>query len=173
MVDRRLAIIAEIPRLRRFARALAGDCVVADDLVQDCLERALSRLHLFRDKTNIRAWLFTILRNLFLNQRRGIARRPKEVPFDDDQQPLRETVAQQGQGLAVRDLGRALSRLPDPQREVILLIGLEGMSYKETAKILGVPVGTVMSRLSRGRETLRRLMEGESGGGTVTLRRVK
>jgi len=172
-MDRRQVIIAEIPRLRRFARALAGDSVAADDLVQDCLERALGRLHLFRDKTNIRAWLFTILRNLFLNQRRGIARRPQEVPLDENQQPSGEAVANQGQGLAIRDLERALSSLPDPQREVILLIGLEGMSYKETAKILGVPVGTVMSRLSRGRETLRRLMEGESGGGKVTLRRVK
>ncbi|MHA1564391.1 MAG: RNA polymerase sigma factor [Alphaproteobacteria bacterium] len=172
-MDIRQAIIAEIPQLRRFACALARDPVAADDLVQDCLERALGRLHLYREKTNIRAWLFTILRNLYRNQRRGIARRPSEIPFDEQQQTLGGTAPNQGQGLAIHDLGQALSSLPDLQREVILLIGLEGMSYKETAKILGAPVGTVMSRLSRGRETLRCLTDGESRRGNVTLRRVK
>lgn len=172
-MDPRKAIIVELPKLRRFACALTNDPVAADDLVQDCLERALGRLHQYRDKTNMRAWLFTILRNLYLNQRRGVARRPHEVSFDEQQQPLGGTVPDQGQGLAIRDITQALSRLPDAQREVILLVGLEGMSYKETATILDVPVGTVMSRLSRGRESLRSLMAGGGHGGNLTLRRVK
>jgi len=144
--------------LRRFARSLVNDSGAADDLVQDCLERALGRLHLFRGKTNIRAWLFTILRNCYLNQRRGFQRRPPEVPFDERQESKLGTLPEQGQGQTIRDLGQALGRLPDQQREVVLLIGLEGMSYRETAQILDVPVGTVMSRLSRGRESLRVMM---------------
>jgi len=173
VLDKQQAVVAEIPKLRRFARALVGNAATADDLVQDCLERALGRLHLWQEKTNMRAWLFTILRNLHINQIRHSARRPAETPFDDLNELPNGTAPAQGQQLMIRDLGQALEKLPDQQREVILLVGLENMSYKETADILDVPVGTVMSRLSRGRETLRVLMDNGDQGDKPPLRRVK
>ena len=159
-MDTRQAIIAEIPKLRRFARALTGDAAAADDLVQDCLERALGRVHLWRENTNLRTWLFTILRNIHLNQLRRSTRRPRETSYDEMPEPPGETAATQGHAMTIRDLGLALDKLPDQQREVVLLVGLEDMSYKETAEILGVPVGTVMSRLARGRKALGLLMDG-------------
>lgn len=168
---KRDAIIAEIPRLRRFAHALVGDPAAADDLVQDCLLRALGRLSLWRRGTNMRAWLFTMLRNLHANQLRQASRRPVELPIDDTSGPA--SAPAQEQGLALRALGDALDRLPEPQREVILLIGLEGVSYKDAARILDIPAGTVMSRLSRGRETLRTLLDGDGVDGKPSLRSVK
>lgn len=166
-------ILAEIPRLRRFARGLARDPVLADDLVQDCLERALKRVHLWQSGTNMRAWLFTILRNLYLNQIRKQARRGMEMPYDEILDTAGAMGPSQEQSLAVRDMKQALAQLPTEQRETLLLVGLEGMSYKETAEIQGVPVGTVMSRLSRGREALRQLMETGKNGNKTKLRRVK
>ena len=168
-MDTRQAIIAEIPKLRRFARALSGNAAAADDLVQDCLERALGRLHLWRENTNLRAWLFTILRNIHLNQLRHSSRRPHETSYDDMPEPPSHSAPAQGHGMAIRDLGLALDKLPDQQREVVLLVGLEDMSYKEAAEILGVPIGTVMSRLARGRESLGRLMDGETANDTASL----
>lgn len=173
MADKRQLILAEIPKLRRFARSLAGDPALADDLVQDCLERALSRLDQWQQGTNIRAWLYTILRNIHLNQLRYTSRRPAELPFDEAGENVMGTAPSQNQRLIVRDMGQALDKLPLEQREVILLVGLEDMSYKETSEILGVPVGTIMSRLSRGREALRRLMDGQTQDRPTTLRRVK
>ncbi|MDA1101359.1 MAG: RNA polymerase sigma factor [Proteobacteria bacterium] len=170
-MGKRDAIIAEIPRLRRFARALVGDSSVADDLVQDCLLRALGRLGLWRQGGNMRAWLFTILRNLHKNRLRQSSRRPPELPIDEVS-GISSAPAQEQQ-LALRDLSQALASLPEPQREVVLLIGLEGMSYKDTARILDVPVGTVMSRLSRGREALRNLMNDGGLDDKPSLRRVK
>jgi len=158
-MDTRQAVIAEIPKLRRFARALSGDPAMADDLVQDCLERALGRLHLWRENTNMRAWLFTILRNLHLNQLRHNARRPREAPLDEMGDSTGSVAPSQVDGVALRDLNNALSKLSDEHREVVLLIGLEGMTYQETAEIVGIPLGTVMSRLSRGREMLAHLMD--------------
>ncbi|WP_449225544.1 sigma-70 family RNA polymerase sigma factor [Azospirillum argentinense] len=153
-------IEAEIPRLRRFARAMVRDATLADDLVQECLERALSRLHLWRPGSNLRAWLFTILRNLHIN---GIRRRQAVVDIDGEGQAA-IGAAHGGQfvRLELRDLKRALGLLPTEQREVVLLIGLEGISYGEAADILGISIGTVKSRLSRGRRALRQLMEGHS-----------
>lgn len=150
------AIVAEIPRLRRYARALAGDAVRADDLVQDTLERALSRFTLWRPG-NLRAWLFSIMHNVFVNQVK--APRPLAFPGDEAMPdlPVRAT---QADALELRDLSRALHKLSPEQREVLLLVGLEEMAYAEAAKVLGVPVGTVMSRLSRGRERLRALLAG-------------
>ena len=150
------AIVAEIPRLRRYARALAGDAVRADDLVQDTLERALSRFALWRPG-NLRAWLFSIMHNVFVNQVKAF--QPISFPGDEalPDPPVRAT---QADALELRDLSRALLRLPLEQREILLLVGLEGLSYAETAKVLGLPVGTVMSRLSRGRERLRALLGG-------------
>jgi RNA polymerase sigma-70 factor (ECF subfamily) len=152
-------IVAEIPRLRRYARALLGDTARADDLVQDTLERALSRWHLWRAGSNLRAWLFAIMHNLFVNQLKGAQR--IEYVGDD---PLPETAVrpEQADALEVLDLAAALQKLPPQQREVMLLVGLEELSYEEAAKALDVPIGTVMSRLSRGRERLRALLAGEN-----------
>ncbi|WP_247877983.1 sigma-70 family RNA polymerase sigma factor [Azospirillum sp. TSO22-1] len=155
-------IEAEIPRLRRFARAMVRDATLADDLVQECLERALSRLHLWRPGSNLRAWLFTILRNLHIN---GIRRRQAVVDIDGEgQAAIGAASGAQIVRLELRDLRRALGMLPNEQREVVLLIGLEGISYGEAADILGISIGTVKSRLSRGRRALRLLMEGHIPG---------
>ncbi len=169
-MDTRAELAGHIPHLRRYARALGRDTLGADDLVQDCLERALSRLHLFRPGTNLRTWLFTILHNLHVNDLRRRARRLDDIPLEEGIEARAASPDKPSGGLAVRDLSRALDQLADEQREVILLIGLEEMSYKEASEVLGVPIGTIMSRLSRGRERLRTLME---GGDAPVLRRVK
>lgn len=149
-------IVALIPRLRRYARALVSERSRADDLVQDTLERAWAKLHLFRAGTDLRAWLFTVMHNVYVNQVRAAR---EMVEFDESvlEGDLRDP---QGERLEVRDLERALQRLPAEQRQVLLLVALEDMSYDETARALGVPIGTVMSRLSRARERLRALMHG-------------
>jgi RNA polymerase sigma-70 factor (ECF subfamily) len=150
-------IEAEIPRLRRYARALARDVATADDLLQDCLARALGKLHLWQEGTDLRAWLFTILHNQYVNQVRRAVREGVAVGLSETE-PMLTRAPHQGKRLELRDLERAIAKLSDEQRSVILLVGLEGMRYEEVAEILGVPIGTVRSRLSRGRETLRRLM---------------
>src|SRR3954464_10788669 len=151
------SIEAEIPRLRRYARALARDVAAADDLVQDCLARALGKLHLWQEGTDLRAWLFTILHNQYVNQVRRAVREGAAVGLSETE-PMLTRAPHQGERLEVRDLKRAMAKLPEEQRAVILLVGLEGMRYEEVAKVLGVPVGTIRSRLSRGRDALRRLM---------------
>ena len=170
MADPYRDIEAEIPRLRRYARALTRDLVAADDLVQDCLTRALGKLHLWQQGTDLRAWLFTILHNQYVNHLRRTAREGTAVGLSE-RELLLARAPQQGRRLELRDLERAITKLPRVQRLVILLIGLEGMSYGEVAAVLDVPVGTVRSRLSRGRETLRRLTGiGHAGeAGTVTV----
>jgi RNA polymerase sigma-70 factor (ECF subfamily) len=167
-MDTHPAIVAEIPRLRRYARVLVRDPASADDLVQDCLERALGRIHLFQPGTNLRAWLFTIMHNLHVNARVRQARSPEIAVSPSSEHS--EVVPGQGGGLLLRDLERALAELPEEQRSVVLLIGLEGLSYRDAADVLGVPVGTVMSRLARGRERLRRLVDGEM---RQTIRQVR
>lgn len=169
-MDTRQAIVEQIPHLRRYARALKRDAGPADDLVQDCLERALSRIHLFSAGTNIRTWLFTILHNLHANQVRRATRRPDDAELENEAEPPSPAGEGPDRRLPVRDLGRALDKLADEQRAVLLLIGLEDMSYKEASEVLGVPIGTVMSRLARGRERLRQLMD---SGDVPVLRRVK
>ena len=148
-----------IPRLRRYARALTGNSSAADDLVQDALERALVKQALWREGSDLRAWLFTIMHNVFINQVRSAAAR-RTVPLDDVAAELLSP--QQADRLEIRDLDAAMQTLPDEQRAVVLLVGLEQMTYDEAAIVLDVPIGTVMSRLSRGRERLRRLMQGLS-----------
>ena len=152
-------LVALIPRLRRYARALVGDRAAADDLVQDTLERAWAKLHLFRQGTDLRAWLFTVMHNVHVNQVR--AARPTDA-LEDEMPELAQRAAQ-GDALLVRDLERALAALPAAQREVLLLVALEDLSYEETANVLGIPIGTVMSRLARAREKLRMLMTGKGG----------
>jgi len=149
-------IEAEIPRLRRYARALTRDVVIADDLVQDCLTRALGKLHLWQEGSDLRAWLFTILHNQYVNHIRRAVREGVFVGFNESE-PLLSHTPQQGKRLELRDLERAIVKLPEEQRSVVLLVGLEGMRYEEVAAVLGVPVGTIRSRLSRGREALRKL----------------
>ncbi|WP_265946488.1 RNA polymerase sigma factor [Dechloromonas sp. A34] len=150
------AILTELPRLRRYARAMVGDRAAADDLVQDTLERAWSRFAQWRPGSDLRAWLFGIMHNLRVDQ----LRRPglKTLPMDDEEFEV-PTRATQTDRLEVSDLESALARLPEEQRAVLLLVALEEMSYDEVASTLGIPVGTVMSRLSRGRERLRLILE--------------
>jgi RNA polymerase sigma-70 factor (ECF subfamily) len=151
-------IAAEIPRLRRYARALLrGSEADPDDLVQACILRGLSKQHLWKEGTDLRAWLFTILHNQFVNNIRRSRRDGPVVEVSDLDEENQELPAQDKR-LELRDLDRALSLLPDEQRTVIFLIGLEGMDYETAAQVIGVPVGTVRSRLSRGREALRQLM---------------
>jgi RNA polymerase sigma-70 factor (ECF subfamily) len=161
-------IEAEIPRLRRYARALTRDVVTADDLVQDCLTRALGKLHLWQDGTDLRAWLFTILHNQYVNHIRRSVREGAAVGLNENE-PLLSRAPQQGKRLELRDLERAIAKLPEEQRIVILLVGLEGMRYEEVAAVLDVPVGTIRSRLSRGRENLRKLTEALPDGRTEDL----
>src|ERR671926_754374 len=149
---------AEIPRLRRYARALTHDLVNADDLVQSCLARAIAKQHLWQPGTDLRAWLFTILHNQHVNDVRRSVREGVSVPVEDVA-PVLTVHSTQGASLQLRDLDRAMARLPEEQRQVVLLVGLEGMRYEEVAVVLNVPVGTVRSRLSRGREMLRKLMD--------------
>jgi len=155
MPEVRQLIVDQIPHLRRYARALVANREQADDLVQDCLERAWSRMHLWRAGTNIRAWLFTILHNLHVNAARR--RHSQAGPFYAAAADLPVPPTQEDE-LNVRDLWQAFARLPEPQRAAILLISVEEMSYGEAAAVLDIPVGTLMSRIHRGRERLRDLM---------------
>ena len=151
------AILAEIPRLRRYARAMLGDRAAADDLVQDTLERAWSRLKQWRQGSDLRAWLFGIMHNLRVDQLRRLKPITRPVEEGDYEQPTRAT---QTDALELKDLESALDQLPDEQREVVLLVALEEMSYADIAAMLEIPAGTVMSRLSRGRERLRQIIAG-------------
>ncbi len=152
-----------IPALRRYARALARDADVADDLVQDTLVRALRAERLFVGG-DLRSWLYTILTNLNRNRRRSLARRPLFAPLNEGPADASGTEAEG------RDIVRALDGLPADQRSALLLVVLEGLSYREVADIQGVPVGTVMSRLARARGHVRAALEGEA---PMVLRRVK
>ncbi len=159
----------EIPRLRRYAYALTREPQTADDLVQDTLERAISRWHLRRRDGSLSAWLFAIERNLFLGTVRQHKRRGEHVGPDAleemaSAEPSQESIA------GARDVLAGLDSLPEEQRSVLLLVAVEDVSYDEAARILGVPLGTVMSRLSRAREKMRNYM---NSGRVAVLRRVK
>lgn len=156
-------MVAQIPSLRRYARALTGDTWAADDLVQDTLERACSKWRLWLVGTNLRAWLFSVMHNLFVNQLRqsaggGLA---ATLDIDDLADELPAPASDPNQSL---DLQRCLLRLPPEQREVLLLVSMEDMSYAEIAKVTGVPLGTVMSRLSRARSRLQSLLDAPARG---------
>ncbi len=151
-------LIEHIPRLRRYARALTGEASRADDLVQDTLERALLKLDLWQPGSNLRAWLFTLMHNLHVNHMR--THPPVETAIDD---ALDLPVSGgQMEALAARDIHSALASLPEAQREVLLLVGLEQFGYAEAAEVLSIPVGTVMSRLSRAREQMRQRLAGDN-----------
>ena len=159
-------ITQHIPRLRRYARALTGDRSAADDLVQDTLERALSRFHLWRQGSDLRAWLFTIMHNIYVNQARSRARHPHEALDEPAADALH---ARDPDWSELRDIDDALSRLPGEQRTVLLLVGLEQFTYEEAARVLDIPLGTVMSRLSRGRERLRLILAGDPRAATLKV----
>ena len=161
MATFRQEVEATIPALRRFARALTREPETADDLVQDTLVRALRSEHLFHGG-EVRTWMYTILANLNRNRLRSLARRPVMVPVDDG-----DAAVDAAEG--ARDIERALASLVDEQRDALLLVALEGLSYREVAEIQGVPIGTVMSRLARARQQLKIFLE----GGRPALRRVK
>lgn len=168
---------AHIPRLRRYARALTGSREAADDLTQDTLERAWVKRHLWREQAGspdgkLRAWLFAVMHNVFIN---GVKRARQFDSLDKfaaaRPEPVSAGASAETDAVAA-DLQAALRRLPDEQREVLLLVGLEQLSYAEAAQALEVPIGTVMSRLSRARERLRQLLD-EGGAAPQGLRRVK
>ena len=154
---------AAIPALRRYARALTRNADIADDLVQDTLVRALRSEHLFHGG-EVRSWLYTILTNLNRNRLRSLARRPALSPIEDNDAP-----DMAGPEAGGRDIERALATLVDDQRTALLLVVLEGLSYREVAEVQGVPIGTVMSRLARARAQIKSFLDGER----PALRRVK
>jgi RNA polymerase sigma-70 factor (ECF subfamily) len=151
----------EIPRLRRYARALVRDSERADDLVQDTLVRAIAKEHLWEPGSNLRGWLFTVMHNQHVNAIRRAMREGTAVDIDQCSASLRAT-ADPETSYKLREFDRALGRLCPEQRQVLLLVGLEGFRYEEVAAILGIPVGTVRSRISRTRDMLRRLLDMEA-----------
>src|SRR6266568_2099209 len=159
----RQGIAAAVPALRRYARALTRDAELADDLVQDTLVRALRAEHLFHGG-DIRSWLYTILTNLNRNRLRALARRPVLQAIDDNDAPELA-----GPEAGARDIERALASLVEDQRSALLLVVLEGLTYREVAEVQGVPIGTVMSRLARARMQIKAYLDGER----PPLRRIK
>lgn len=159
MDEKREAILVEIPRLRRYARALLRDRDSADDLVQDCLERALARLDSWRVGESPRRWLFTIMHHLFIDQTRKASRRggSHTLPVE-----AAENISSQGfrnEGPGVADIVQALDAIGADRRAAIMMVAVEGFSYAEAANILGIPAGTLMSRIARGREDLRGILD--------------
>ena len=153
------AILAELPRLRRYARALVGNREAADDLVQDTLERAWTRVSQWQRGSDLRSWLLAIMHNLRIDQMRRPALHLAVIEEDCIDLPARAT---QADHIELNELGAALTCLPEEQRAVLLLVALEDMSYAEVAATLAIPIGTVMSRLARGRERLRQIIETRS-----------
>jgi RNA polymerase sigma-70 factor (ECF subfamily) len=169
-MDQRAALIEPlIPGLRRYARAWLRDASLADDLVQDCLERAVSSWRR-RHGDAVRPWLYAILHNLLIDHRRRSARRGTLVPIDVADEPALSSAPEQAVGIDYGDLMRSLDALPPDQRAAILLVSVEDLSYADAAAVLDVPIGTLMSRLSRGRDRLSALL---GAGERPKLRRVK
>jgi RNA polymerase sigma factor (sigma-70 family) len=159
MADMAHLIEPVIPALRRYARTFVRNAAAADDLVQDTLERAISRWYQRRSDGDTRTWLFTILHNLAINHLRRAARRGREVPLDDAGESDVAAPSTQEDALRRDDILGAVGQLPDDQRSVLLLVSLEDVSYAEAARILDIPIGTVMSRLARARARLLKLLE--------------
>ena len=165
-----------IPALRRYARTLVRDRAAADDLVQDCLERAITRWHQRKSDNDVRAWVFTILHNVAMSYLRKRTLRNRHVALDDaDEAASASTPSTEESSVRYRELLRALDALPEDQRSVLLLVSVEDLSYSEAAQVLNIPVGTVMSRVARAREKLLRATNGEPNTTPQrpTLRRIK
>lgn len=158
-----------IASLRRYARVLTGDAWAADDLVQDTLERACSKWRLWTVGSDLRAWLFTLMHNVYVNQVRSSVRQASAGTAVNVDDVAHELVAPEAATAEAMDLQRCLLRLPEDQRVVLLLVSLEDLSYEEVAKITAAPVGTVMSRLSRARSRLRELMDGNIPGAASSV----
>lgn len=161
-------LVEYIPRLRRYARALSHNPYAADDLVQDTLERALNKRLLWRRDSRLRPWLFTIMHNLFINQVRRHGATPQMLELDEN---LLDGTESPESTLYAQQLQLSINQLPDDQKEVFLLVSLEGFSYEEVAAIMDIPLGTIMSRLSRAREKLRKKISTHDK--SMPLRRVK
>jgi RNA polymerase sigma-70 factor (ECF subfamily) len=161
----RSRLVAQIPRLHRYAQALTRDIIAADDLVQDCLERAVSKSHLWQEGTNLRAWLYLdpLVTSLNVHHSAPHVHQPglEGTPMaltDIEPEPALTSAPNQDKRLELRDLERAPAKLSDEQRAALLLVGMEGMNYEQAAAVLDVPVGTIRSRVSRGRDALCQLM---------------
>ncbi len=164
----RQQLIGTIPRLRRYARSLVFDLAAADDLVQTALERALAHWHQFDQRRDILVWTLSIVHNAFMDERR----REKRMALVEGGDAL-DALPAVGHDVGLRlDLMAALARLPVEQRQPLLLVTLERLSYAECAEVLGTPIGTVMSRISRARVALRELLDGRSPAAGAGLRRV-
>jgi RNA polymerase sigma-70 factor (ECF subfamily) len=150
------ALVAQLPALRRFAAALSGSLPMADDLVQDCIERALRKSDQLREPHRLGAWLRTIMHNVFVNE----IRRRRYEPTQDIEKLADELSFSESDPAATRDFVRAMNSLTAEHREILLLAGLEGLSYREIAATLDLPIGTVMSRLARARGRLREALDG-------------
>ena len=164
-----------IPALRRYARGLLKDTTAADDLVQDCLERVIAHWH-HRRNDDPRTWVFAILHNLAVNRLKQMSRRGEHLPFEKLDESAFARQPTQEDNLMRRDIIQALEQLPEEQRSVLLLVSVEDLSYSQTAAVLAIPIGTVMSRLSRARERLRQILENPRQtvqGPAAHLRRVK
>ena len=162
-------VLAHVPRLRRYATAWLHSAVDADDLVQDCLERAIRRQDTLRDPERIGNWLLAILHNLHRNERRSRGRRGEPIGIDSLAEDLALAAPAEDRD-QIRDFVRAMDTLSKDHRQILVLVGLEGLTYRETAEALDVPIGTVMSRLARAREQLRIALE---GGDRQEVRRVR
>lgn len=177
----RSQLVGQIPGLRRYARALTGNAWAADDLVQDTLERACTKWRLWLLGTDLRAWLFTLMHNIHANDTRRVLRQQQVVPLVDAEDALHSVAAPHAGVDTAVDVQRCLMQLPEEQRTVLLLVALEDMGYADVARITGTPVGTVMSRLSRGRARLQALLDApattpvapQAGADVPTLRAVR
>ena len=164
--DLKRLVAPQIPALRRYAHALTRDRAAADDLVQDCLERAISHWAQRHPDGDVRTWLFSILHNLAVNQMRQAARRGRHESLESADEVALAHPPTQESSLLQRDIVKALATLPEEQRSVLLLVSVEDLGYAEVARALDIPLGTVMSRLARGRARLRDAM---NGGNVVRL----
>ena len=159
-----------IPALRRYAHSLLYKQEEADDLVQDCLERAIKKQALWQQGTSLRAWLFTMQHNLYINQLKKLSR---QQLMTEETEQLTHSHEPYKSDVLISDIEFCMRKLPDNQRQVLLLVAVQGFSYKEVGEIIGAPLGTVMSRLSRARKTLQALMNGEIVTTKPVLRSVK
>jgi RNA polymerase sigma-70 factor, ECF subfamily len=166
-------VVTCIPRLRRYARALLKDAEMAEDLVQETLVRALGKLHLWRRGSDMRAWLFTIMHNQHVNEGLRAQKRPTAFSLEDEGVPEPRSSGYADQQAHLGDLETGLQQLPEEQRVVLLLVSLEGLTYQETAKVLGIKQGTVMSRLHRARERMREWITQTTDTKVATIRGVK